>query len=87
MHVGAGGQQSPAVSPQPEAATSPVLTDSMKMFQMGLEGGRPEAGKIGAAPEWFYKGVGTILRATISRSMCPRTRWMAATKQRLPASI
>ncbi len=63
MHVGAGGQQSPAVSPQPEAATSPVLTDSMKMFQMGLNGGRPEAGKIGAAPEWFYKGVGTILRA------------------------
>ncbi|HVT30796.1 MAG TPA: AraD1 family protein [Lacipirellulaceae bacterium] len=38
-------------------------TDSMKIFQIGLEGGRPAAGQIGAAPEWFYKGVGTILRA------------------------
>jgi hypothetical protein len=35
----------------------------MKMFQIGLEGGRPEAGRIGASPECFYKGVGTILRA------------------------
>jgi hypothetical protein len=39
------------------------LTDSMKMFRWGVEGGRPAAGKIGAAPEWFYKGTGTILRA------------------------
>jgi hypothetical protein len=39
------------------------LTDSMKMFRWGVEGGRPAPGKIGAAPEWFYKGNGTILRA------------------------
>jgi hypothetical protein len=39
------------------------LTDSMKMYRSGLEGGRPQAGKIGAMPEWFYKGNGTILRA------------------------
>lgn len=39
------------------------LTDSMKMFRWGVEGGRPEPGKIGTAPEWFYKGNGTILRA------------------------
>jgi hypothetical protein len=31
----------------------------MKMFRMGLEGGKPAAGKIGAQPEWFYKGPGT----------------------------
>lgn len=36
-----------------------VLTDSMKMFRMGLEGGRPAAGAVGAQPEWFYKGNGT----------------------------
>jgi hypothetical protein len=41
----------------------PAQTDSMKMFQIGLEGGRPEPGHVGAAPEWFYKGTGTILRA------------------------
>jgi hypothetical protein len=34
------------------------LTDSMKMFRMGLEAGRPAAGRIGAQPEWFYKGNG-----------------------------
>jgi hypothetical protein len=39
------------------------LTDSMRMFRWGLEGGRPEPGRIGIAPEWFYKGAGTILRA------------------------
>jgi hypothetical protein len=33
------------------------------MYQWGLEGGRPEAGCVGVAPEWFYKGCGTILRA------------------------
>jgi len=34
------------------------VTDSMKMFQMGLEGGRPAPGRIGVQPEWFYKGNG-----------------------------
>jgi hypothetical protein len=39
------------------------LTDSMRMFRRGLEGGRPEPGRVGAAPEWFFKGCGTALRA------------------------
>ncbi len=39
------------------------LTDSMKVFRWGLERGRPAPGEIGVAPEWFYKGNGTILRA------------------------
>jgi hypothetical protein len=38
------------------------LSDSRKMFEMGLEGGRPEPGRRGAAPEWFYKGDGRTLR-------------------------
>lgn len=42
---------------------SEELTDSMKMFRSGVEGGRPEASQIGVAPEWFYKGRGDILRA------------------------
>jgi hypothetical protein len=33
------------------------------MFRLGLQGGRPAPGAIGAPPEWFYKGSGTILRA------------------------
>ncbi|MFA9480313.1 AraD1 family protein [Phycisphaerales bacterium AB-hyl4] len=39
------------------------LTDSMKMYRWGLEGGRPAPGCIGVAPEWFFKGVGTVLCA------------------------
>ena len=34
------------------------LTDSMKMFKLGLEGGKPAAGREGVQPEWFYKGDG-----------------------------
>lgn len=37
---------------------SDTLSDSMKMFRMGLEGGRPGPGKVGVQPEWFYKGNG-----------------------------
>jgi hypothetical protein len=37
---------------------SETLTDSMKMFRMGLEGGRPAQGNTGTQPEWFYKGNG-----------------------------
>lgn len=39
------------------------LTDSMKMFQQGVQGGKPEDGKVGAQPEWFYKGNGRIVAA------------------------
>lgn len=35
-----------------------TLTDSMRMFKLGLEGGKPEPGRVGVAPEWFYKGDG-----------------------------
>jgi hypothetical protein len=34
------------------------LTDSMKMFKWGMDGGKPVAGEIGVQPEWFYKGDG-----------------------------
>jgi hypothetical protein len=44
-------------------ANADVLTDSMKMYRAGLEGGRPAIGRIGAQPEWFYKGEGSVLRA------------------------
>ncbi len=40
------------------------LTDSMRMFRSGLEGGRPAKGHCGTSPEWFYKGNGSVLRTT-----------------------
>lgn len=44
-------------------ADAAEMTDSMKMFRAGVEGGRPAAGKIGAVPEWFYKGTGSMLQS------------------------
>ncbi|MDR3373434.1 MAG: GguC family protein [Ancalomicrobiaceae bacterium] len=43
--------------------TADRLTDSMKMFKLGLEGGKPVAGGAGVAPEWFYKGDGSTVAA------------------------
>jgi hypothetical protein len=36
-------------------------SDSMRMYRMGVERGRPAAGRPGVAPEWFYKGDGSII--------------------------
>ena len=54
MHT---GDDASAGKPPAEPAT-----DSAKMFQMGIEGGKPEPGERGVSPEWFYKGNGTIVR-------------------------
>nr|WP_328595382.1 AraD1 family protein [Brucella gallinifaecis] len=48
-----------------------VLTDSMKMFQMGLEQGKPVTGTRGVQPEWFYKGNGHCLAAPCSELRSP----------------
>jgi hypothetical protein len=45
-----------------KAKAAENATDSMRMFQWGVEGGRPAEGEIGIAPEWFYKGSGAMLR-------------------------
>lgn len=37
------------------------LTDSMQMFRWGMQGGKPQQGTVGAQPEWFYKGDGSIV--------------------------
>jgi len=37
------------------------LTDSMRMFKLGVEGGKPAPGEIGVQPEWAYKGDGSWL--------------------------
>ena len=39
------------------------LSDSMKMFRLGLEGGKPAGAGPGVAPEWFYKGDGSVVAA------------------------
>jgi hypothetical protein len=64
MHSsGSGATTTRAVAAGAAAAPAEPITDSMKMFRWGIEGGRPAAGAIGVAPEWFYKGTGAALRA------------------------
>lgn len=46
-----------------KAASGSPLTDSMRLFQWGLEGGKPDSGSVGIQPEWFYKGSGYSVAA------------------------
>ena len=36
-------------------------TDSMKLFRLGLEHGKPAGSEVGVQPEWFFKGNGYCL--------------------------
>jgi hypothetical protein len=42
-------------------AAAGASTDSMRMFQMGVEGGKPQGAAAGVQPEWFFKGDGSCL--------------------------
>lgn len=53
------------------AREKPDPTDSMKMFLMGLEGGRPAPGQTGVQPEWFYKGDGGQVAAPSQPILSP----------------
>ncbi len=56
-HLGSASTRDAMHKSNQQAAEAP-LTDSMKMFRMGLEGGKPAPGEVGVQPEWFYKGNG-----------------------------
>jgi hypothetical protein len=61
-HTGSMKSRDQMHSGNDEAASEEPATDSAKMFQMGIDGGKPEPGERGVSPEWFYKGNGTIVR-------------------------
>jgi hypothetical protein len=52
-----------AANRQAMHAAGEQVTDSMRMYEWGLHGGRPAPGVPGVSPEWFYKGNGLMLRA------------------------
>ncbi|AFL87418.1 hypothetical protein Terro_1098 [Terriglobus roseus DSM 18391] len=54
MHAAAGTT--------PDEVDEAEMTDSMRMFEWGRRGGRPAEGLIGIAPEWFYKGDGSVVK-------------------------
>ena len=47
------------------------MTDSMRMFEWGRQQGRPAEGAIGIAPEWFYKGDGSIVQPPFGPLVIP----------------
>lgn len=53
-------------------AHSADASDSMKMFRMGLEGGKSVSPGPGVQPEWFYKGDGRSLVAPESPLTSPQ---------------
>ncbi len=44
-----------------QAGDEASMTDTMRIFKWGVEGGKPQAGQAGVQPEWFYKGDGSIV--------------------------
>jgi hypothetical protein len=60
-HLGSADARNAMHAKLQEAAGA--LTDSMKMFRLGLERGKPQPDRVGAQPEWFYKGDGTTVVA------------------------
>ena len=63
------------------------LTDSLKMFKMGLEGGKPKGAGAGVQPEWFYKGDGTALVRPGGAFPMPPSPRMAVRSRRSSASM
>ncbi|WP_454828695.1 AraD1 family protein [Pseudoxanthomonas wuyuanensis] len=62
-HLGSAAARDAMHQNLQQQASSGMLTDSMRMFQAGVEGGIPADGQAGAQPEWFYKGDGGIVVA------------------------
>lgn len=85
-HLGSAATRD-AMHKKATEATEETLTDSMKMFRMGLEGGKPKSGEKGVQPEWFYKGNGTTAVAPGERSCLRPSRRMAARSPKWPASM
>ncbi len=55
------GRSSPSPITAKDVSATPK-TDSARMFELGVQGGKPRPGARGTSPEWFYKGDGGILR-------------------------
>ena len=60
-HLGSAAARDAMHQQYQQQSAQGTLTDSMRMFQWGVEGGMPAQGQVGAQPEWFYKGNGDIV--------------------------
>lgn len=62
-HLGSAAARDSMHKAESTVQDEATLTDSMKMFNMGLREGKPAPGAIGVQPEWFYKGNGFTVAA------------------------
>jgi len=69
-HLGSADTRA-AMHAQNQKGAEESLTDTMKMFRMGVEGGKPAAGETGVQPEWFYKGDGDSIAAPEAELVSP----------------
>ncbi len=60
-HLGSAAARDAMHHAHAPGAPPATLSDSMKMFRLGLEHGKPGPGETGVQPEWFYKGDGTCI--------------------------
>ncbi|BBI64394.1 hypothetical protein HSBAA_57000 [Vreelandella sulfidaeris] len=86
-HLGSADTRSAmhAQSQKQAQAAEEDMTDSMRMFKLGVEGGKPNAGEMGAQPEWFYKGDGQCVMAPEAEIPRRHSRKMLARSPSLPA--
>jgi hypothetical protein len=69
-HLGSARERQ-AMHVAPTAQEEAQMTDSMRMFEWGRQGGRPPQGQLGIAPEWFYKGDGSTVRGPFAALEIP----------------
>ena len=62
-HLGSAATRDSMHVTEDDDKTEEHLSDSMKMFRWGVDGGKPAPGEIGVQPEWFYKGDGSCVVA------------------------
>ncbi|MFP8968427.1 AraD1 family protein [Pokkaliibacter sp. CJK22405] len=59
-------------APKTDTAAAPVTkTDTQRMFELGMEGGKGTLSNPGVAPEWFYKGTGDCVSAPFAPLTMP----------------
>lgn len=69
-HLGSARDRQ-AMHVKPTAQEEANMTDSMRMFEWGRQQGRPAEGTVGIAPEWFYKGNGSLVRGPFAALEIP----------------
>jgi hypothetical protein len=69
-HLGSARDRQ-AMHLKPTVEEEAQMTDSMRMFEWGRQKGRPAEGAVGIAPEWFYKGDGSMVRGPFASLEIP----------------